>query len=304
MTASNSVFIEHSISSGCDPFEVYGNATFTLRNGGSLTIDGDLDIYGNATVEVDSTSSLTINGDLNVAGNGEMVLTGTLVVNGDVDVSGSGSVCGTGLASVSGSISGSGWCYEVTVLPIELMSFSARLMSDQSVELLWQTASEVNNDHFVIERSSDGMTFVEVGYINGQGNSNTVQNYSFTDRNAGSGTFYYRLTQVDFDGQFEHFEMIAVTIEDDQQTNLCTLEVNPNPCVPWCEARLADCPNGGFRTHIMDAGGNIISELIPEVDGPGGVRYHINRENFLMPGVYVVHSANDKARLSKKVIVK
>lgn len=296
--------ILHSITTSCDPLEIYGNVDFIMEEGGDIVINGDLNVYGNADYIINENSTVTVNGDLNVYGNAEIELSGSLTVNGDVDVSGSGSVCGDGNAEVSGTITGSGWCYSITVLPIELLSFKATLTDDQGVLLSWETATEVDNDYFVIERSSNGMIYHEIANKEGAGTSSSIREYSFRDQPLNAGTYYYRLTQVDFDGKSTSFEVVAVTIKDDSESNLCTLEVHPNPCVPWCEARLVDCPDGPFRANIMDASGHVISELIPSSQGHNGVRYHINQDNYLMPGIYIIQAHHRNAKLTKKIIVK
>ena len=88
------------------------------------------------------------------------------------------------------------------VLPIELTFFDAVLMG-QSVELSWQTATEINNDFFKVQRSPDGIQFETIGTVRGQGNSSQVNEYHFMDHDPMPGTNYYRLLQVDFDGRSE-----------------------------------------------------------------------------------------------------
>jgi hypothetical protein len=88
------------------------------------------------------------------------------------------------------------------VLPITLLSFTARATPAGTVETAWTTASEVNNDFFTVERSRNGNQWEAVGHIEGAGNSTTVLNYTFTDDAPHSGSSYYRLRQTDFDGTF------------------------------------------------------------------------------------------------------
>ena len=92
---------------------------------------------------------------------------------------------------------------KISPLPIELLSFEA-ICNNNSVNLLWSTASEKNNDYFTIERSSDGITFQTVLTVKGAGNSNQVINYSAIDEKPIDGIAYYRLKQTDYDGKFEY----------------------------------------------------------------------------------------------------
>ena len=92
-------------------------------------------------------------------------------------------------------------------LPVELAEFKAICENGQTV-LKWKTASEKNNSHFVVELNRHG--FEEIGRVNGNGTTSNISNYTFTHRNEDSKTVYYRLKQVDFDGNFEYSNTIAV----------------------------------------------------------------------------------------------
>jgi hypothetical protein len=84
-------------------------------------------------------------------------------------------------------------------LPVTLVSFTATRQNDESV-LQWETAQEENSSNFVIERSSDGISFGAIGNVAAAGNSTTPRNYSFTDLEPGKNNNYYRLRQTDLDG--------------------------------------------------------------------------------------------------------
>ena len=95
-------------------------------------------------------------------------------------------------------------------LPIELLSFKADCDGASGVRLDWSTASEINNSHFVIQRSEDGIVWETINdYIPAAGNSSTQRDYSFVDNNPFRGLTYYLLTQVDFDGTSETFDPIV-----------------------------------------------------------------------------------------------
>ena len=89
---------------------------------------------------------------------------------------------------------------ENTTLPIELISFKASIHHSEEVILEWETATEINNDHFILERSYNGINWEEITQIEGAGNSSQTIYYSFIDKNPFRGHNYYRLKQVDFDG--------------------------------------------------------------------------------------------------------
>ena len=102
-----------------------------------------------------------------------------------------------------------------TILPVDLLDFRATPNSND-VLLSWETDSEFNNNFFQIERSSDGRNFMAIGVVGGSGNSTFNQTYRFTDRDILKDNFlntiYYRLKQVDLDGQFEFSKTVAVDI--------------------------------------------------------------------------------------------
>lgn len=93
-------------------------------------------------------------------------------------------------------------------LPVELISFTASALDNNSIELTWQTASETNNDYFVLEKSNDGRLFSKIVQVQGNGNSSRVNDYSFTDSDIPDlKILYYRLRQIDYDGS-EHYSKI------------------------------------------------------------------------------------------------
>ena len=109
-------------------------------------------------------------------------------------------------------------------LPIELLSFTAANESNKYVLASWVTASEINNDHFEIERSKDGINFELVGKVAGAGNSNQILNYSLNDETPYMGLSYYRLKQVDFNGNYTYSEMAEVQFNSKQ-----SVSIYPNP---------------------------------------------------------------------------
>lgn len=117
------------------------------------------------------------------------------------------------------SITGSGTS---TVLPIDLIKFEANLHGDD-VFLHWQTASEINNSHFEIERSKDGQHFKKIKEVYGHGTTNQVQKYETIDDKTYSGINYYRIKQVDYNGQYEYSEVISVMVKKER------IGVYPNP---------------------------------------------------------------------------
>ena len=108
-------------------------------------------------------------------------------------------------------------------LPISLLSFTGYAMGFENL-LNWRTASELNNDYFEIQKSSNGKDFITFGKINGAGNSSETLEYSFIDRTPFSPTTYYRLNQNDYDGHHDYSNIIAIANDASDYFN-----VFPNP---------------------------------------------------------------------------
>jgi hypothetical protein len=98
-------------------------------------------------------------------------------------------------------------------LPVSLLSFDAKRVG-RNVETSWVTASEVNNDFFTVERSSDGLRFQPMTRVQGHGTSSESYQYAWTDDHAPVGTCYYRLRQTDFDGRSEVCRIVLVNSGD------------------------------------------------------------------------------------------
>lgn len=114
---------------------------------------------------------------------------------------------------------------DFVVLPIELIFFKAQHSGNQQVALTWATATEINSDFFVVERSRNAIDYTEISKINAVGNSSKTVNYQFVDESPLFGTNYYRLKQVDKDGEEQIFRPQSVIISDEK----IPFGVFPNP---------------------------------------------------------------------------
>jgi hypothetical protein len=138
------------------------------------------------------------------------------------------------------SCSGGGTCQNgvCQALPIELVSFDCKVL-DSKAHLTWRTASETQNAHFLVQHSTDGVTFRDLAQIPGKGDSQVENHYEYLHENPSPGTNYYRLKQVDFDGNFEYSHIVSVNIEQTQGK----VQVYPNPF------------SDGFRVEVSAADG-------------------------------------------------
>jgi len=173
----------------------------------------------------------------------------------------------------NGSISSSRPNTKITIgnpLPVSLLNFNANCVN-KNVKLNWQTASELNNDYFDVERSNDGNSYASLLRLNGNGTTNEPHQYFAYDEQPLAGINYYRLKQVDFNGSTTYYNPVMVNCADD--TNV---SVYPNP------------NNGSFivsgisdddEIQLTDAlGRNLFSKK-------GEINYELNN---LQEGIYFV----------------
>ena len=165
-----------------------------------------------------------------------------------------------------------------SLLPVSLIDFVGRLTGN-TITLDWSTASESNNDYFLIERSADGMSFSELARVTGSGNTDQVIKYSLTDPAPLFGENYYRLTQFDFDGAYERFETIRV---DYKISNLRTIRIYPNPTSNEIRIVMGDGSSPDF-VEIYDLAG--VKHEISSIDKVGDSRLNVAQ---LIPGVYLL----------------
>jgi hypothetical protein len=115
--------------------------------------------------------------------------------------------------------------FTITALPIVLTVFKAVKVIDGNL-VSWSTSSEINNSHFVLQKSFDGEHWHVLEEIDGAGNSTTVLNYHFIDREHCPSICYYRLKQVDYDGKFETSKIISIESESLAEAGL---RIYPDP---------------------------------------------------------------------------
>lgn len=111
-------------------------------------------------------------------------------------------------------------------LPIQLLSFDAKKEGDDCVKLEWQTLGEVNNDYFVVERSVDGVSFEQLFEQPGMGNISDYVSYSKIDSFPHQGVSYYRLKQVDLNGDYTYSQIRSVSFE-----GISIVAAYPNPAI-------------------------------------------------------------------------
>jgi hypothetical protein len=110
------------------------------------------------------------------------------------------------------------------ILPVSLIDFTA-IQNESEIDLKWSTASEINNNYFTVERSSDSKHFEEIAQVKGAGTGTEELNYSVIDYTPLPGVSYYRLSQTDFNGKTEKLKVISV--RNKENDGLFTIAPNP-----------------------------------------------------------------------------
>jgi hypothetical protein len=189
-----------------------------------------------------------------------------------------------------------------TPLPVKLKSFSAQ-ESNNIVVVKWTTSSEINNNYFSVERSKDGMMFVEVSKVTGAGNSSTDIKYSFTDDNPLDGRSYYRLSQTDYDGKREVFNSVLVNPDNNLSGDqLLISSVSPVPFGERLHVEFQTREAANVELSLLNAQGKVIRRNRINA-GKGNNSYDWNDLSGLSSGAYTVYlQSKGRKAVAKKVL--
>ena len=146
-----------------------------------------------------------------------------------------------------------------TPLPVELTTFTANATGEK-VTVEWETATEINNAGFSIERSKDNKKFSEITFIKGKGTSTEKSFYSYIDKSALSGKYYYRLKQVDFDGTYQYLK--SVEVDMGIPTNYSLEQNYPNPFNPSTIIRFAVPMNAKVNIRLYNTLGQVVANIL------------------------------------------
>jgi len=188
-------------------------------------------------------------------------------------------------------------------VPVELISFSATI-DQNSVKLFWNTASELNNHGFEIERKSSNESWVKIGFVSGNGTRSSLNEYSFTDNNLVAGKYSYRLKQIDINGSFKYGGIVEVDLE---QPNNFKLEQNyPNPFNPSTSIQYAIGSKQFVSLKVFDMLGNQLTELVNEYQDVGSYNIQFSSNSLqLTSGTYFYElRAGDFVSVKKMLLLK
>jgi hypothetical protein len=240
---NDDITIDHNITL-TGTLNVKAGTVITINAGDTLTINGDVEFNNGCTFIVNGV--LIINGNVTNNNNSDGVsVNGTMSIDGDYDGGNGSDLGGTGDMDITGSVTTDG---DATVfgsttdcvidcdnsdenplgsdpLPVELVWFKGEVI-DNHIELSWLVASETNNDYYEIIRVFEDGSNVTIGKVDGIGNTSNFRYYNFRTDNFNEGVNYYKLRQVDFDGEYEEFKIISIVTNIKKEKNIL---VWPNP---------------------------------------------------------------------------
>ena len=183
--------------------------------------------------------------------------------------------------------------------PVELVSFSANI-SDNGIILKWLTATEVNNYGFEVQRSNKADKWDILGFVEGQGNSNSPKEYIYTDAIVSfSGTYCYRLKQIDNDGSYEYSGKIEVNFDSPNDFKLN--QNYPNPFNPSTTISFSLPVSDNVSLQIFNALGEEIISLVESFMVSGVHTFNFNAEG-LTSGLYVYQLSTSNVIQTRKML--
>jgi hypothetical protein len=183
------------------------------------------------------------------------------------------------------------------IIPVELASFTASVIGNE-VSLIWQTATEINNSGFSVERKSTNNEFEEIGFVPGFGSTTEPKSYSFSDQNLENNVYTYRLKQVDFDGTFEYSSEVEVDVN---VPATFSLEQNyPNPFNPSTNIKYSVPEAGNVKLSVYNLVGEEVAVLVNGYTDAGQFEVSFDASN-LSSGVYLYKLQSANSVITKKM---
>ncbi len=194
---------------------------------------------------------------------------------------------GTNAYVLQGTISSFSTFYfgsnSLITLPVNLLTFSGSLQTDNSALLKWETTNETNTSEFIIERSLDGHSFQQIGTVAAIGNSGVNNKYSFIDYNASrqsSSVIYYHLKMIDKDGSYTFSDIVTITLP----VTTSRVSLYPNPAAHEVNVTITTAIDGKVKWQLIDNTGRTVSHSsLLAKKGNNNVVINLNR---LSSGTY------------------
>ncbi|MBV6479660.1 MAG: hypothetical protein HGGPFJEG_02447 [Ignavibacteria bacterium] len=188
-------------------------------------------------------------------------------------------------------------------LPVELISFIAN-STNRNVTLNWSTATEVNNAGFDIERKSvSSSEWTKIGNVAGNGTTSNPQSYTYTDRNLSAGSYNYRLKQIDYNGNFEYFNL-GTEVEVGNPTDYALSQNYPNPFNPTTKINFDLAKEGFVSIKVFDNLGKEVATLVNEFKNTGYYTVEFDARNLTSGMYYYRMEVNGFTKVHKMSLIK
>ncbi|MBI1342848.1 MAG: T9SS type A sorting domain-containing protein [Terrimonas sp.] len=174
-------------------------------------------------------------------------------------------------------------------LPVKFVGFNVA-RQNRDILIQWSTSQEYNSNHYEVERSDNGIAWKPIAIVTAAGNSNTIQNYAYTDKSVTAAKVYYRVKQVDIDGHFDYTVVRSVSMESNSivPVNVKISSGNNNTVyLHFSEEIKTD-----VMVRILSMNGSLIYQQ--KISNPVG-QQNITVNNNLPKGIYVVNVSDNKS---------
>ena len=188
-------------------------------------------------------------------------------------------------------------------LPVEMKSFTSGV-KDNSVNLNWSTTSEINNLGFDIERTDNiNTSWSKIGFVKGNGTSTHINNYNFSDTKLQTGKYHYRLKQVDFNGNFEYYNLQnEISISTPDKFNLS--QNFPNPFNPATKIEFQISNQSDVNLTVFDISGRLVSTLVNKNLQAGYYKIEFDGSKLSSGTYFYTLKADNNVSVKKMVLVK
>jgi len=286
---------------------ITGNADFDkeviITVSGTLKIEGSLDLKKEIRITNNAGGFIDIGQDFSIGKSSNITNNGYFNVLGSASTNSEGSLNGTEPLFVNGTCSGS-LCSDSQIsgtLPIELVSFKAYAEQNEVV-LVWITASEINNDKFIIQKSKNGKDYEIVDELDGQGTKNTTTEYIYKDSKPYEGLSFYKLKQTDFDGEFSETDAVSINFKGAENFEV---EVYPNPINEGHNLylKVPTSENEEFEVFVNDLLGKSYITDLTFINQGDFTLIILELDSNLPKGAYFINILQSGKVISKKVLV-
>ncbi|MCK6603422.1 MAG: T9SS type A sorting domain-containing protein [Ignavibacteriaceae bacterium] len=191
------------------------------------------------------------------------------------------------------------------IIPVELTSLSC-IQVPEGIQINWSTASEINNYGFEVQKRTGNQEFSAIGFVNGNGSTTEIRNYSFTDKNLSEGKVWYRLKQIDYDGSYKFSNEISA--ESAGLINDFVLYGNyPNPFNPSTTISFSSKVKENVKVTVLNLLGEEVATLFEGIANPGLNNFTWDGKNSagitVNSGIYIYRIAAGAKSFAGKMIM-